>query len=226
MRKFTLNQPPHSTRTVGIEDIVLSNKESNHLNSAATLSDTLQQVERHNSAAFFSEQDTDYRRLPLEREHHFLIFGEPCAARSQTLEFEPPETICYLSFLDVPASTLEIHSELELWWIKYLDQLPENSSNLFDNDFVELLRNIRSRLHNFLNMPIEPPDVYEGEDGGLQLVWDRGDLLLSVDVIDKNNIEWFLKNRKSGGYWGAEGLGVAEFPPSELQSKLISQNFK
>ena len=115
---------------------------------------------------------------------------------------------------------------LELRWYEYLKNLSEASDGRFDFHFAGLLKKVREQLHNFLEHPVDPPDVCEGEDGGLQLVWERGDLHLCVDIIDSNNVEWFLKNQTTGDYWGAEGFGVEEFPPHNLQDKLKSQNFK
>ncbi len=115
---------------------------------------------------------------------------------------------------------------LELRWREYLDNLPQVSNGQFDFHFIQLLKNVREQLHNFLGHPIAPPDVCEGEDGGLQLAWEKDGLLLSVDILSSDHIEWFLKNQTTGEYWGAEGFSADEFPPSDLQNKLKSQNFK
>ena len=121
-------------------------------------------------------------------------------------------------------SPVTLHKN-ELRWRGYLNNLLSISNNHFNSNFVSLLVKVRKQLHNFLGAPIAPPDVSEGEDGGLQLVWERGNLFLSVDVIAPQNIEWFLKNKTTGKYWGAEGLDISDFPPNDLQKQLRSQNF-
>ena len=114
---------------------------------------------------------------------------------------------------------------LERRWKDYLSGLPQASNGRFNFDFVTLLKRIRDQLHNFLKFQVDPPDVFEGEDGGLQLVWERKNLLLSVDIIESDNIEWFLKNKETKKYWGFEGISIDNFPPSDLQKILISQKF-
>ena len=115
--------------------------------------------------------------------------------------------------------------KLELRWKNYLSDLPQASSGKFNVDFVTLLKKTRDQLHNFLKFRIDPPDVFKGEDGGVQLVWERKNLLLSVDIIKSNNIEWFLKNKETKEYWGFEGISIDNFPPSDLQKILIFQKF-
>ena len=105
-------------------------------------------------------------------------------------------------------------------WQDYLENLPQISNGKFNIEYVALIKKVRVQLHNFLAHKIMPPDVVEGEDGGLQLVWEKNHYYLSVDVISDKNIEWFFKNEKTGDFWGAEGIALSDFPPEELTKQL------
>ena len=109
----------------------------------------------------------------------------------------------------------------ETRWENYLENLPRISQGKFDKEYVTLVKKVRSQLHNFLGYPILPPDVAEGEDGGLQLTWEKEHYLLTVDLISSENTEWFFKNRNTGEFGGAEEIAVSDFPPAELLKKLI-----
>ena len=112
-------------------------------------------------------------------------------------------------------------TSIETRWESYLEDLPQISQGKFNTEYVALIKKVRSQLHNFLGCPILPPDVAEGEDGGLQLTWEKEHYLLTVDLISSENTEWFFKDRNTGKFWGAEEVAVSDFPPTELLEKLI-----
>ena len=87
-------------------------------------------------------------------------------------------------------------------------------------EFVNLLKKIRQQLDDFIGHVMSPPDAVEGEDGGVQLIWEKDNLYLAVDVISSDNIEWFLKDRNTKENWGDEEIALSDFPPEELQKKL------
>ena len=114
----------------------------------------------------------------------------------------------------------KLNSE-EVKWQNYLDNLPQISQGKFDKEYVALMKKVRNQLHNFLKDTMLPPDVVEGEDGGLQLIWEKDHHILTVDLISNENTEWFFKDRSTGNFWGAEEVALSDFPPKELQEKLI-----
>ncbi|MCY4523320.1 MAG: hypothetical protein OXB84_01140 [Halobacteriovoraceae bacterium] len=104
-------------------------------------------------------------------------------------------------------------------WEVYLKNIPNNSEGVLNAEYVNLLKQIRQKLHDVVGyMP--PPNVVEGEDGGLQLIWEKSNLYLAIDVISYKNIEWFLKDLKTKKYWGDEEIALSDFPSEELQGKL------
>ena len=109
----------------------------------------------------------------------------------------------------------------ETRWENYLENLPQISQGKFNTEYIALIKKVRNQLHNFLGYPILPPDVVEGEEGGLQLTWEKEHYLLTVDLISSENIEWFFKDRNTSNFWGAEEIAVSDFPPAELLKKLI-----
>ena len=111
-------------------------------------------------------------------------------------------------------------NETERKWETYLDKIPRMFEGALNIEFVNLLKKIRQQLHDFIGHVMSPPDAVEGEDGGVQLIWEKDNLYLAVDVISSDNIEWFLKDRNTKENWGDEEIALSDFPPEELQKKL------
>ena len=88
-------------------------------------------------------------------------------------------------------------------WTAFLNGLSGNYADAARALWGKLVRSVPQ---------IRIPQAGPTPDGSFQLVWDRGEHHVEVDVYPEGHLEWFYRNRRTGEVEGADEQ-IGDLPP-------------
>lgn len=90
-------------------------------------------------------------------------------------------------------------------WLSYLAKLSQPGSG-FQPGHIDLVRNIWTFLCQQIDPHYPTPRAGPTSEGAIQLVWDKMQHHLTMDIDSAGTFEWFYKNRKTKELDGQEGV--------------------
>ena len=113
-------------------------------------------------------------------------------------------------------------------WSSFLDNYPLNETIHITKSVIETISIIILSLNSFFEDKLEYPSVFPAEEGGLELTWSMESFFLNVEIVERNNLlnlYWFIKDIRSGDYFGEE-FSLEEGIPPEIIKNFILRRLK
>ena len=129
--------------------------------------------------------------------------------------------VCVSESETTPTEQSPANILLEEKWTSYLQLLTTTSDENVNGFVLNGIKKVREQLASTLEAYLKPPKASPSDEGGISLSWTFGDYFVSIDVLTEGTIEWFLRNRKSGEYFGDTGCDIDDFPPLSFRKHLV-----